>query len=145
MLRLRIVPTRFQLDERYLVGRIAVDLVRAHVDEHCLTGVSPGALEQIDRPDRVHVEVVERNVARLVVGRLRCAVNDQFGRCLPEIASDGLPIANVDAVRREVPRFPHQPLQVPRRIALRPEELAPHVVVNAVDNMTCCIEMLHRL
>ena len=74
--RVGVVPAGRQLLQRDPVGRVAVDLVRAHVDEGRLRAGLARGLEQVQRADRVGVEVVEGNRRRAVVARLGRGVDD---------------------------------------------------------------------
>ena len=74
--RVGVVPARVQLDQRDPVRPVAVDLVRAHVDERALGTAAPRGLEQVQRADGVGVEVVEGNGRRTIVGGLRGGVDD---------------------------------------------------------------------
>ena len=77
--RVRIVPTRLQLDKRDLVRRIAVDLVRREEDERALRGARACSLEQVQRPRGIDLEVVEGPLGGEVVRRLARRVDDQVG------------------------------------------------------------------
>ena len=62
--RVRIVPAGGQFLERNAVGRVAIDLVRGHVDERRFQAMPPRRLEQVQCPHRVGVEIVKRNGRR---------------------------------------------------------------------------------
>ena len=47
-----VVPAFFQFLEGNLVGRVAIDLVGAHVDERGVGSVQPGRFQQVQRADR---------------------------------------------------------------------------------------------
>ena len=56
-----------------------------------------------------------------------------------------LAVADVEVVMREIAGALLQALQVPERVALRPEELGPHVVVGAMDLATDPVVVDHGL
>src|SRR4051812_6426780 len=62
ILRLWILPSRGKLYERHLIGSVAVDLIRAHVNEYGVARIPPRRFEQIERADGIDVEVVKRYV-----------------------------------------------------------------------------------
>ena len=103
--RPRVFPARLELDQRELVRRVAIDLVRAHEDERRLGAAAPGRLEQVQRADRVDVEVVERPILGQVVGRLGGAVDDQIRpQVLPTSVDDARTIADVGVMVMEARR-----------------------------------------
>ncbi len=74
--RIGVVPARLEFCQRNAVRRVAVDLVRRHVDERRLRAGPPRRFEQVQRADGVGVEIVERNRRRAIVARLRGGVHD---------------------------------------------------------------------
>jgi hypothetical protein len=58
--RVRVVPAGLELDERQLVWRVAVDLVRREETERGLRARAASRFEQVQRADGIDVEVVER-------------------------------------------------------------------------------------
>src|SRR5206468_2610308 len=80
-----------------------------------------------------------------VVRRLRSAVDDEVRAVLGEERQHRLPGADVERVVREPAGGAAEPLEVPRRVAVRAEEVAPHVVVDPVDDPAAGIEVGHRL
>ncbi len=93
----------------------------------------PGGLEEVQRADRVGVEVVERNCGRAIVRRLGGGVNDRVGLQLPYEPSDARAIANVELVMRERLQRGLEAALIPARVALLTEEDRALVVVDAVD------------
>jgi hypothetical protein len=71
-----VVPARGQLDAAMRIRGVAVDLVRAHVHKRRLRAGLAGGLEEIQRADRVGVEVVERDGGGAVVRGLGGGVDD---------------------------------------------------------------------
>ena len=94
--RVGVVPAGLELDQRDLVGRVAVDLVRRHEGERALRAVLPGRLEQVQGPERVHLEVVERAGCGEVVRGLRRAVDDEIHPVLGEEPFDRRAVADVE-------------------------------------------------
>jgi hypothetical protein len=106
------VQARLELDERELVGGVAVDLVRREEDERRLEAAPAGGLQEIERADGVHVEVVEEELRGQIVRRLRGAVDDQCGADAVGELEHRRPVANVEVVVLESPRLAAQPLEV---------------------------------
>src|SRR3954466_677186 len=73
-----IIPALLLLDKRDAVGSITVNFVRRHVDEDCLGGLPPARFQEIERSNRIGVEVFERNSRGAVMRRLSCSMNDQI-------------------------------------------------------------------
>ena len=67
-------------------------------------------------------------------------MDDQLWPGLGDQPLDARPVANVELVVREVPRRAHEPLEVRRRVAVVAEEVAPHVVVDALDSPAALVE-----
>ena len=76
--RSRILPAGFQFLERDFVGGVAINLVGAQKDENRFGTVEAGGFEKIDRAESVDFEIQNGDVARLVVGGLSGAVNDEI-------------------------------------------------------------------
>ena len=68
------------------------------------------------------------------------AVEDEVEALLREEALDAVAVADVEAVVLEPARLPQQPLEVPGRVPVLAEELAAHVVVDAVDGPAALVE-----
>ncbi len=99
----------------------------------------------MDRPQRVHFKIQNRNIPRLVMRRLRRAMHDQLELVRFEKLIDSPAIANIQLGVLESLRRSLQPLQVPQRIARRAKKHAPHVVVHADNFMPLSVEVAHRL
>src|SRR5512141_1156883 len=130
-----IVPGR-RFDQRDLVGRVAVDLVRAYMDEHGFRRMLPGRLQQVYGPHSVHIEIYERDSGGFVVRRLSRAMYDQIKTMVFEEPENRIPVADINVVMRELLRDRLQPFAVPGRVTLWPEEFLPQVVVNTKDRVT---------
>src|SRR5215470_7806905 len=78
ILRARVVPPRGKFLQRNFVGSVAVNLVSAHEKENRFGAVLTRGFEKIERSEGVNFEIEDGNVPRLVVRRLRGAVNDQI-------------------------------------------------------------------
>ena len=65
-----IVPAGRVFDQRDLVGRIAVDLVRAHMHEWRLRRMPARGLEKIERSYGIDVEILEWTRGRQIVAGL---------------------------------------------------------------------------
>ena len=91
-----VVVARLELDEIELVRRVAVHLVRGEEDERRLRTVRARRLEQVQRPCRVDLEVVEGPSRGQVVRRLRGAVDDEARPHLRDELRHALPVADVE-------------------------------------------------
>ncbi len=123
-----------ELHQRQRVGRVAVHLVGRAVHERRAVGVAAGRLEQVERPERVDLEVDVRVRCRPVVGRLRGRVDHQLDRVgvLGEHALDGIAIADVDRQRaKRVGVAREQRVGDARGRGVGPEQLRAHVVLEA--------------
>src|SRR4051812_10418019 len=76
----RIIVTRGQFFHRDLIGRVAVNLVCAQENENGFRTMLASSFQQIKRAEGIDLEVQQRNVTGLVVGRLGRAMNDQIER-----------------------------------------------------------------
>ena len=103
------------------------------MDERALRTALAGRLQQIQGPDRVRVEVVERDRRGPVVGRLRRGVHDDRGLQLLHERQDAGAVSHVQFVVNEASNLPFESALVPARVALRTEEHRPLVVVQSVD------------
>ena len=90
-------------------------------------------LEEVERPDRVNVKVVERPARRQVVTRLRGSMNDQFKRVSTKEFIDGGAIADIQIDVTESLAGRLQALAIPGRVTLLAKEIRAHVVVEARD------------
>ena len=139
--RIGVVPTGRQLRESDGVRSITIDLVGAHVDEGALRTALAGRLQQVQGPDRVRVEVVERDCRRPVMGRLRSGVHDDRGLQLLHERQDAGAVSHVQFVVNEASNLPLQPALVPASVALRTEEHRALVVVHTVDRVPLASEV----
>ena len=133
-LRVGVVPAGFELHERHVVRPVAVHLVGAHQDEHGLGRVLAAGFEQVERADGVDVEVVERPLGGQVVAGLGGRV-DRPGRTGRSRNSRSTPARSrmSSSTWSEVAALAFEPLAIARGVALRAEEVGPHVVVDAGD------------
>jgi hypothetical protein len=136
-----VVPARLELLERQLVRPVAVHLVRRHEDERRFGAPRPCRLEEVERPDRVDLEVDERPLGRKVVRGLGGGVDDRAGTQLPDQLGDPVPLADVELVMRETRRGALNPGERFPRIACGTEEVGAHVVVDSVDGPSRVGEM----
>jgi hypothetical protein len=101
--------------------------------------------EKIHGAERVNLEIEQGNVPRLVMGRLRRAVDDQIKTVRSKKLFDSGAVANVQRRVCEPLGRGLQPLQIPERVASSAEENPAHVVVHTHDFMALPIEMLDRI
>src|SRR6267378_7159531 len=135
------LPTRFLLDERQQVGRVAIDLVGAGEDEDRIGAVEAGRLEQVERAVGVDGEIDLRIACRPIMRRLSRGMDDRVdrGAILGEGRVHQLGVADVAVDMAIALDLDLEPLAAPRRARVIAEEDAPHVVVDADD-----IEPLRR-
>jgi hypothetical protein len=72
-------------------------------------------------------------------------VDDQRRPEVLESSKDGFPVADVQFIVAEAWMSCCQSALVPARVALRTEEVGPHVVINAVDLPPEPAEIIHDL
>ena len=80
-----------------------------------------------------------------VVRGLRRRVDDEVRPRLADEPLDPVAVADVEVVVLEPRRLPPQPLEVPGRVAVLPEEVAAHVVVDPVHAPAALVEEGHAL
>jgi hypothetical protein len=134
--RVRVVPTRLEFLESDPIRCIAVYFIRAHVDERRFRRRLPRRFEQIERTDRVRVEIVERNGSSAIVRRLRGGVDDDIRADGLQQGEDARAIADIEFMVNETFELVDQPVLVPTRVALRAEEDRSLIVVHAVDSVS---------
>ena len=96
-----VIPSRRQFAQGDFVRRLAVNFVRGHENEHRFRGHLPAGLEQIDRANRVHIKIRERNLFGFVMGRLGSAMDDQVEALLFEELQHFWPIPDVHLAMNE--------------------------------------------
>ncbi len=131
--RARVFPACLQLSERDLVGRVAVDFVRASEREDRVGLVAAQPFQHVHCSGGVDVEILERHACREVVRRLRRAVDDQIETLLFEQSEDGVSIPDVELDVFEVPDGRLQTALIPACVPVRTEEDRAHVVVDTDD------------
>src|SRR5579864_2901382 len=75
--RTGVVIARAEFLEWNFVGRVAVNLIGAQKNEHGLGTMLVRGFEEMEGAESVHLEVENRDIARLVVRRLRGAMDNQ--------------------------------------------------------------------
>ena len=96
----------------------------------------PRRLKQIQRPDGIDIEVVERNFRGPVVLGLRRSVDNDIGRNRLDQRSNARPVANIKLVMRKGRIGRLQPCLIPTRVALRTEKFGTHVIIDAMDRVS---------
>ena len=143
-LGLGIVIARFVLDDRKLVRRVSVHLVRAHVNDHRVQAVSSGPFEDVcaQRAPSIHIEVHERQLARFVVDGLRRAMDGAIEPCSRKRAMTRF------RSRVSSARCPKRPLSRTRPaksplVARRAEQFSMKIAVEPDDDVAALIEVAH--
>ncbi len=72
-------------------------------------------------------------------------MNDRVDMQLLEKIEDRRTVPNVDRMMLEAAHVFHELLESPRRVALRSEKLAPHIIVDAVNAVPLAREILDSL
>ena len=130
------LPARVQLAQRERVRPVAVDLVRGGEDKRRLLGVQPNRLEEVERPDRVDVEVDKGLPRRPVVRGLGRSMDNELDRIpvAAEDREDRLAIADVEIVVDVAlaERFLYTP-SIPVRRGVGAEKDTAHVVIDPDD------------
>ena len=142
--RARIVIASRKFLQRNLVGRVAINFVRAQKNEYGFGTMLPRGLQQIHGAQSVHLEIEQGNLPRFIVRRLRRAVHDQIETPRAKQLFHGRAVANVQRCVRKALRNALQPLQIPQRVARGPKKHAPHVVIYARDFVPLPVEILDR-
>ena len=91
----RVVVARCQFVERLFVRDIPVHLIRAQENKARFGTELPHRLENVRCSQRVHFKIDQRNLFRLVMRRLRGAVQNRVEAVLLEKREDSLPVANI--------------------------------------------------
>ena len=140
-----VLPAGLQLFQGNFIGGIAINFVGADEDEDGLGAVQAGGFEEIDGAEGVDFEIEDGDVAGLIVGGLRSAVNDQVEGVRAEKFFEGKAVADVQIEVRKIPGDAAEALEIPGGVAGLAEENAAHVVVDANDGMTLAVKMFHGL
>ena len=119
------------LAQRQLIGPVTVDLVGAGKAERRVAAKVPRGHQQVEGTHRVDVEIVIGNRRRLIVGRLSGGVNDKVGALVSKDLSNALAVADVERTVAVVGKRRPQAFDDRAGRALLPEELTPHIVVEA--------------
>src|SRR2546423_2326650 len=98
-----VVPSALQLPQRNAVWGIAVNLIRGHVDKDNIRLMTAAGLQEIERPNRIGVKIIEGNRCRAVVGRLGGGVDQKVRRNRLYEILDTLSVADVQFVVGEAP------------------------------------------
>ncbi len=130
-----VVPAGFELGERDAIGRVAVDLVGAHVHERGFGAGLAGGFEEVQCADSVGIEIVEGDRGRAIVRRLGGCVNyggglDRLNQCEHPGA-----VANIEFVVNEAGDGGGKTALVPAGVPLRAEEYGTLVVVHAMNGV----------
>jgi hypothetical protein len=142
--RIIIVPPGGQFLEPDRVGAVAIHFVGAHVNKWRLRTRLARGLQHVQCADGVHIEIIEGTPGGQVVAGLRRSMHNGLRPDLPEQSQHAVAIADVHLVMLKGGKRCSEPLEVPPRIALRPEEVSPHVVVDAMNAPAQTAEVFHN-
>jgi hypothetical protein len=145
VIRIGVIPPLLQFLQRDLVRRVAIHLVRAHVDERRFRTRLPRGFEHVQRAAGVHIKIIERARRCEIVARLRGSVNNGARFDFLQQRQHCRASANIQFVMLEILVRRSEPLLVPTRIAARSEEIRAHIVVHAVNFPTELAKMFNDL
>ena len=100
--------------------------------------------EQVDGSECVHFKIEDRNVAGLVMRRLRRTMDDQIESIALEKFLQGSAIADIQTCVLKILCRALQPIEIPCGVALRAKKKLAHVVVHTDDAMALAVKMLDR-
>jgi hypothetical protein len=100
------------------------------------------ALDEIESPDRIDVEVIEWNARGEIMRRLRRSVHDDRRFEGFDQAKDTRSISNVQFMVAEASQVANEPLLVPAGIAMRAEKRFALIIVHAMDGEPVFMEKL---
>ena len=135
-----VIPPPGFLNQRHPIGTITVNLVGGHVNERRLRCMGAAGFQEVESANRVGVEIIKRNGCGPIVRRLRRRVHDKARpQFLHQLAEAGA-VADIQFVVVKVGHGSLQPLLVPARVGLRPEENRSLVVIQPMDLEPPCRE-----
>ncbi len=143
--RIGVVPAGFEFVQGQRIGPVAIDLVGRHVDERRFRAGAPSGFQQVQRPHRVGVKIVERNCGRTIMRRLGGGVNDAVRLQPGDQVKDGLAVTDVELVVNKAGKLRGEPRLVPAGIARFAKENRPLVVIHAVESETHATEIKAHL
>lgn len=125
------------------MGRIAVHFIGTQEDEDRVWAMKARRFQKIHSAQRVDLEIEDGDIASLVMGRLRGAMDNQVKPVGTEKSFQGDAVSNVQIVMCEIPGAAAKAPEIPHCVALFAEENSAHVVVNTVDQVTLPVEIFH--
>ncbi len=137
----RVFPASGKLNERNLVGSVAVNFVGAKKNENGFRRMLARGFEKINCAEGVDFKIEDGNVASLVVRGLRGTVNDEIEAARTKKFVERGAVANVGGEVRKSFGGRFEAFEIPERVAGGAEKFAAHVVVNADDGVALAIEV----
>ena len=141
----RVVVSSGGFRQGDFVGRVTVHFVGAEKNEARFGTELAHRFENVGRAQGVDFEIHEGDFASLVVRGLRGAMENRVEGIVFEEGEDAVPIADVEIVMFEPGGNLAESGEIPGGIALGPEELAAHVVVNADDAAALAVKVFDGL
>jgi len=103
------------------------------MDEWRFRAKLPRGFQQMERAQRIHFEIEERDGRRLIVRGLRGGMDDQAGPQFPEEREDAFAVADIERVMTVSRDLPAETVEDPTGIAFGPKENRAMVAVNSSD------------
>ena len=129
--RVGILPARFHLLHRDGVGPVAVYLISRHVNERRFGAGTPGGLQQVQSPQRIDLEVEERNGGGAIVRRLGGGVNNEVRPKFLDQGQHPVPVADIERGMAVAGHLAPQSFEDPTGIAFGTEEDSAMIAVDA--------------
>src|SRR5262249_34860013 len=127
-----IIPAQLFLHQVETIGSVAVNFVRRHMDKRRFrTGGSYG-LKQIQSADRIDIEIIKRPAGSQIMAGLRSRMNDCLWGNLANSLGNSCSVADIEFAVAKAGKFPFETFPIPPRVSLRPEKIAPHIVIQAM-------------
>jgi hypothetical protein len=128
-----VVPASLSLNERDEIGTVTVNFVSTHKTEGGVSDEVSGGGNQIQRADGINVEVLKRNLGRLIVRRLSSAVNNEVRPHFTDEVPKACTITNIKTPVTVSWEIRDKTVNCWLRRGCRAEEPSSHVTVNSHD------------
>ncbi len=137
-----IIPAGVEFAERDVIWRVAIDLIRAHVDEWAFRAGLARSFEKIQRADSIGIEIIEGYRRRAIVGGLGGCMDNHIGtNFFHQIENPGA-IADIDFVMDKAGQALDETLLIPARVALGSKK---HCALVIVHPMHCKSEFIRKI
>jgi hypothetical protein len=125
----RVIPAGFEFLQGNGIWCVAIHFIRAHVHKGTFRARLSSGFEEVERTYGIRVEIIKGDRRRAVVRGLGRRVDDHRGlKVAKELQHPGA-VADVKFVMHKPRQFFGEPMLVPARVALRPEENRALIVI----------------